>query len=442
MGLHPKPRDLNKVVTDDPIELSSKVIDECATVEPTNRVTNKLSELGDDIAIVESFSHMVAFRTEEGLVLFDASGKQSGVAVVDSLRGWNTDRVHSLVYTHGHLDHVGGSGALIADAETRNFENPTVFGHENVPKRLERYQRTDGWNTIINQRQFGGVSPRHGMGLTTRSASFVPEDMAWPDVVYQDEMKLSVGGLDIEFNHGKGETDDHTWAWVPKTKTLVTGDLVLWVFPNAGNPQKVQRYPLEWANALREMMTCEAELLVPAHGLPIKGTGRINRVLGDLAHVLETLVSETLELMNDGYQLNDIVHMVKVDQEMLGLPWLQPLYDEPEFVVRNIWRMYGGWWDADPASLKPSPRVDLAKELSVLAGGAKQLADRAKFLAEEGDLRLSCHLIEFAALAEPENKEIHGIRAEIYRIRRSQESSLMSKGIFAAAMRESENITD
>ncbi len=37
---------------------------------------------------------------------------------------------------------------------------------------------------------------------------------------------------------------------------------------------------------------------------------------------------------------------------------------------------------------------------------------------------------------------IHGIRAEIYRIRRSQESSLMSKGIFAAAMRESENITD
>ena len=91
----------------------------------------------------------------------------------------------------------------------------------------------------------------------------------------------------------------------------------------------------EWANALREMMTCEAELLVPAHGLPIKGTGRINRVLGDLAHVLETLVAETLELMNDGYQLNDIVHMVKVDQEMLGLPWLQPLYDEPEFVVRT-----------------------------------------------------------------------------------------------------------
>ena len=56
------------------------------------------------------------------------------------------------------------------------------------------------------------------MGLTTRSASFVPEDMAWPDVVYQDEMKLSVGGLDIEFNHGKGETDDHTGHGCQKLK--------------------------------------------------------------------------------------------------------------------------------------------------------------------------------------------------------------------------------
>ena len=125
------------------------------------------------------------------------------------------------------------------------------------------------------------------------------------------------------------------------------------MFPNAGNPQKVQRYPLEWAAALRQMMTYDAELLLPAHGLPISGTDRINRVLGDIADVLEKLVSDTLELMNRGEQLNHIVHEVKVDEDMLGLPWLQPLYDEPEFVVRNIWRKYGGWWDADPSYLTP-----------------------------------------------------------------------------------------
>ena len=34
---------------------------------------------------------------------------------------------------------------------------------------------------------------------------------------------------------------------------LLPGDLFIWVFPNAGNPQKVQRYPDDWAVALRKM---------------------------------------------------------------------------------------------------------------------------------------------------------------------------------------------
>ncbi|MEE2683383.1 MAG: alkyl sulfatase dimerization domain-containing protein [Actinomycetota bacterium] len=441
MSLHPKPRDLKTIRTEDPIELSSKVIDEGVAEEPTNRVTNNLSEISSGIAVVESFSHMIAIRTDDGLVTFDSSGEQSGGAVVESLRKWSVDPVHSLVYTHGHLDHVGGSGAIIADAEKRNYRHPTVFGHENIPHRFTRYQRTNDWNTIINRRQFGGVSPKHGMGLTTNSSTFLPESTAWPDVVYQEEMSLSVGGIDIEFKHGKGETDDHTWAWIPSRKTLVTGDLVIWVFPNAGNPQKVQRYPLEWASALRQMMACEAELLLPAHGLPISGNHRIKRVLGDIADVLEKLVEDTLELMNRGETLDTIIHEVRVDDGMLELPWLKPLYDEPEFVVRNIWRMYGGWWDANPASLKPSPRKDLAEELAILVGGVSKLVERAQALATAGDFRMACHLIEFAAEAEPENTMVHGARAEIYRVRRANERSLMSKGIYAAAMRESEQIT-
>ena len=57
---------------------------------------------------------------------------------------------------------------------------------------------------------------------------------------------------------------------------LFPGDLFIWVFPNAGNPQKVQRYPDDWAVALRKMAALGPELFVPAHGLPIVGTDRIS----------------------------------------------------------------------------------------------------------------------------------------------------------------------
>ena len=63
-------------------------------------------------------------------------------------------------------------------------------------------------------------------------------------------------------------------------------------------------------------------------------------------------------------------------------PYLQPVYDEPEFVVRTVWRLYGGWWDGNPATLKPAPERALALELAELAGGAGVLADRALALLD------------------------------------------------------------
>ena len=73
----------------DLLELSSRIIDDGVLDEPVNRVTNELSELADDLAIVESFSHCVALRTDDGLVCFDASGVHTGAAVVESIRRWS-----------------------------------------------------------------------------------------------------------------------------------------------------------------------------------------------------------------------------------------------------------------------------------------------------------------------------------------------------------------
>jgi alkyl sulfatase BDS1-like metallo-beta-lactamase superfamily hydrolase len=180
-----------------------------------------------------------------------------------------------------------------------------------------------------------------------------------------------------------------------------------------------------------------AELFLPAHGLPIGGRDRIRRVLTDVADVLERLVRDTLERMNAGEPLDAVLHGVSVPKDALERPYLRPFYDEPEFVVRNVWRLYGGWYDGNPSHLKPAPHAEVARELARLAGGSNALASRARELAAAGDFRLACHLIEWAVAAEPDSRDAHGARVEIYRERRHREPSLMSKGIFAAAARES-----
>ena len=156
-------------------------------------------------------------------------------------------------------------------------------------------------------------------------------------------------------------------------------------------------------------------------------------VLDDVATALEGLVADTLEMMNAGARLDDIIHQVRVPDDLMAKPYLRAGYDEPEFVVRNIWRLYGGWYDGNPARLKPAPDQAVAAEVARLAGGASELASRAIELSEAGDLRLACHLAEWAAQAAPDAPGVLEQRAAVYQKRRDQEQSLMSRGIYNEA---------
>ena len=111
----------------DLLALSSEIIDNGLTDRPFNRTSNELSEIGDGLAVVESFSHSVVVDSGDGLIAFDASHAMTGEKVVKAIKGWSAQPVSHLVYTHGHADHVGGSVAFGAE-----YGDMTVVGHRNV----------------------------------------------------------------------------------------------------------------------------------------------------------------------------------------------------------------------------------------------------------------------------------------------------------------------
>ena len=74
----------------DLLELSARIIDSGVADEPVNRITQELSEIADGVAVVESFSHVVAVRCGDSLAVFDASGSATGAPVVESLRRWTS----------------------------------------------------------------------------------------------------------------------------------------------------------------------------------------------------------------------------------------------------------------------------------------------------------------------------------------------------------------
>ncbi|GII60573.1 MBL fold metallo-hydrolase [Sphaerisporangium krabiense] len=382
-------------------------------------------EVAEGVVMWPAFGNVYGIRGDGGLALFDTGNDVDAPAMHAAMRAWSDEPVRYAVFSHGHLDHVAGLGPFEAEDGPR----PVVIAHEAVTRRFARYARTAGYNTMVNQRQYG-------FSRLTWPASY-----RQPDLTYRDEINVSLGEVTFEMRHARGETDDATWAFLPERGVLLTGDLFAWVTPNAGNPQKAQRYPDEWAVALRAMAALGAEVLLPGHGLPVAGAARVRQALTETADYLDHLVERTLELMNAGARLDEIVHAVRPPEALARRPFLRPYHDEPEFVVRNVWRLYGGWHDGNPAHLKPAPDEVLARALADLAGGAPALAARAATAAAEGDPRLACQLAELAVQAGPGDHKLHEIRARVYTLRARQETSIMARGVYTWAAAESRSVT-
>jgi alkyl sulfatase BDS1-like metallo-beta-lactamase superfamily hydrolase len=390
----------------------------------TWKATGQVEELTHGLVFLHTFANMTLLRTRAGLVLIDTSTHAARERTFALVRSVDPAPLFAAIYTHGHFDHACGLPPFLAEARDTGRPRPAIVGHRNVAARFARYRRTHGLNTLVNARQFGATP-------------VLPDEFEAPDVVYDTALTFTAGEVSLELRHARGETDDHTWIWWPERRVLWTGDQFLWVAPNAGNPQKVQRYAGEWAASLRAMQALDAELLIPGHGLPVIGRERVRQALGDTAEWLETLEQETLARLNAGATLEAVVAEVRPPAHLAARPYLQAVYDEPDYVVRNVWRLYAGWWDGIPSHLKPAREAELGREVAGLAGGLEALVARARTLAAAGDLALAAHLADWAVAAEPGHRAAHAARAEIYEARAAGAGALMTRGIFSAAARES-----
>ncbi len=381
-------------------------------------------EVAPGTLYLPSFANAAAFLTSEGVVLVDCGHEMFGGRILEALRRRTDAPVHTIVFTHGHVDHAFGALAFDEEARAAGRPRPRRVAHRLVHERFARYQKMRGLNEHINRVQFG---------VPVRFPDFYPEI----DLAYDEHLTLTIGGEAFELLHARGETDDATWVWAPARGAVCTGDFFIGCSPNCGNPQKVQRYPDEWAITLRAMAEKAPRVLLPGHGPVIVGEVEVRAALTETADYLQALVDETLARMNRGERGATIARDVSPPAHLAARPYLEPLYDRPEFIVRNLLRLHGGWWNGNPAELLPAREDALAREIAGLAGGAGALVARGRALLAT-DLGMACHLAEWAVLAAPEDRAALELKRDTFTARAAAESSLMGRNIFVRAAAEAE----
>ncbi len=96
-----------------------------------------------------------------------------------------------------------------------------------------------------------------------RNVDTVPAGLTWPSITFTGKMSLWLGELEVQLLQlGRGHTKGDTVVWLPKEKTLLSGDLVEFdATPYAGDA-----YFKDWPQTLDRVAALQPSALVPGRG--------------------------------------------------------------------------------------------------------------------------------------------------------------------------------
>jgi alkyl sulfatase BDS1-like metallo-beta-lactamase superfamily hydrolase len=339
----------------------------------------------------------VVFETDDGLVVVDTGMAPGGPAILQAIRTVSDAPIHTIIYTHAHVDHCMGTWALMDD-------DPEVIAHADAAYRFDRYVRLRG-----------SVSRYLSQPLSSFPAS--GDDWVAPTRTFADTLSLTIGGEQFDLVHRRGETDDQLYVSVPGRQAVASADYYQGFLPNAGNGKRVQRYVEDWAVALREMVALEPRHLLPAHGEPVTDDPeRIAEVFSVHAEALEHVVAHTLDGLNARLRQDEVADSLEMPARLAEHATLNEQYVSPADISRMVMKQYCGWWDDIPSHWSPARFDEQAAAICELAGGTDAVITRARELVET-DSTMASHLVDWAYYADPSNRAAARAVLEVYRTR-------------------------
>ena len=378
------------------------------------------------VSVGEDVSNVSMIKGKDGIVLVDTGQSPERLATILSefrkVAPKDDYPIKTVIYTHGHGDHTGGSPALQVENATPPVWAMSNFGSENVPFETSGLQplfksrgaMQGGFLLPPEKRICNGIAPvRYPKG---GGANFgIKPGIVMPDHLLKEKSTMiSVAGLELMLFATPGETDDALSVWFPEEKVLFCGDNLYRSFPNIYPVRGVgNRDLLAWCDSLTHMLELEADALVPGHTDPFLGKDQIREVITNYRDAVKYVFDNTVKGMNEGKTPDQLVAEVKLPEHLARLDYLGEYYGNVAWTVRNIFNQYVGWFDGNPLHLYSDfTNVEEARRMVELVGGEDALLKNARTALERNDAAWAARLADHLIAIDPDRAEYLLLKAD------------------------------
>ena len=350
------------------------------------------TKVADNIWQAIGFGNTFLVTTPAGNVIIDTSIAFNAALHTKLLRAVSDAPVRYIILTHAHGDHTGGVEAW----KKFGSQDLQIIAQRNHVE-FQHYQtRLKGFYDLRNAAQFGrGVAGATGASPGNYAAKIQPT------ILFEDKHAFELGGLEFEVLSTPGETYDHATVWLPQLKAAFIGDNYYDSFPNIYTLRGTQpRWALDYVSSLNKLLALQPELVLPSHGMPIKGAEEIVKRVTRYRDAIRYVHDETVKGMNAGKDVWTLMREIRLPAALdIG-----ESYGKLSWSVRGIYEGYVGWFDLNPATMYETPASAVHADLAQLAGGPDAVAQLARDKASAGASVEALHLSDVALAVDPTHR--------------------------------------
>jgi len=406
------------------------------------KVTDRIWQVrGFDVA------NITFVRGDKGWIVIDPLTATETAAAAYALISEKVAKlpVTAMIYTHSHVDHFGGAGAIsavmIKDAPilapqgfTRAAVSENVIAGPAMGRRAG-YQFGLG----LPKGPEGSMGSGIGMGVAAGTRSLVPPTRE----ISETGTELTIDGVRIRFQVTPGtEAPAEMNFGFPDWKVADLAENANVTQHNILTPRgAVIRDAKAWAQGLTEAMDffAGAEVLIASHGWPRFGAGAITEYLGKHRDAYAYLHDQTVRLMNKGLTGPEIAATLSLPPALAKEWYDRPYYGSYSFNSRAVYQFYMGWYDGNPVHLAPLPPESGGKRYVEAMGGPARVKALAQDAFAKGDYAWAAELLDKVIFANGADAAAKTLLARTYRQLAYQSENALWRNMYLTGADELDN---